>query len=479
MQITEQAHADRSAQTKGTSRHTTLAVVCIAQFLTVLDFQSITVALPALQAALHIPQATLHWIVSAHALAFGGLLLLTGRTTSLVGRRRSFMIGLALSGIGTLVCGLAQGALGLIAGRVIQGVAAAIITPAALSLLSATFAAGPERTRALGIWGAVAPIGGSVGIVVGGWLISQFGWPWVFWIALPIVAVALVLSRLLVDDDRAPMKQLDVVGAVAGTLAVTLLVYGLSEMQRAGVTASTTLGSLVLAGALLIGFLLIERRVHDPLVPLRIFRQRILVGANLLTIIHAATTNTPLFFLTLYLQQIKGYSPLMTGLAFLPANLTIIVGSSLGSALTTRLGLRRALLIGMSIIGAALLLLAQIAVGSHFVPDLLPGLLLLGLGLGAVGVAVNVAGIDHIDQAEHGLAWGLVNTSARLGTALGLALLVTLATARTSMLSENGQPTDAATIAGFQAAFGTAALIAAIGGLAAFVLFRQPAPISA
>ncbi|HEX5690218.1 MAG TPA: MFS transporter, partial [Roseiflexaceae bacterium] len=212
------------------SRTTTLIVVCIAQFLTVLDFQSITVALPSIQAAFNIAPATLQWLISAQALAFGGLLLLTGRTTNLVGRRRSFVIGLALFGVGAVMCALAPSVIVMIVGRIVQGVAAAIITPAALSLLSATYAEGRERTFALGVWGAVAPIGGSVGIVLGGWLIGQFGWPWIFWLTVPIVLVALVLSRLLEGGDREASGHLDIWGAVLGTLAVTFLVYGLSEI---------------------------------------------------------------------------------------------------------------------------------------------------------------------------------------------------------------------------------------------------------
>lgn len=474
MELTEHAHADGTTQNSSGSRRTILAVACLAQFLTVLDFQSSIVALPSIQAALQMSASTLQWVVSAQALAFGGLLLLTGRTTNLIGRRRSFVIGLLLFGSGALICGFAPNPIILIIGRVTQGVAAAIITPAALSLLSATFAEGPERTRALGVWGAVAPVGGSVGIVVGGWLIGRLGWPWIFWITLPIVALALVLSRLLADDERAAVMQLDIGGAVVGTLAISLLVYGLSEIQRAGFGAWTTLASLALAVALLVGFVLIESRVRDPLIPLRIFHQRTLIGANLLTIIHAATTNTPFFFLTLYMQQIKGYSPLMTGLAYLPSNLMIMVGSSLGAALTTRLGIRRTVVAGMAIIGAALLLLTRITVASRFGLDLLPGLLLIGLGLGIVSVAVNVAGVDHVDQGEHGLAWGLINTSARIGTALGLALLVTIATARTDALSSNAAPTQSAVVAGFSTAYGAAAVIAVIGGLAALALFHQP-----
>jgi EmrB/QacA subfamily drug resistance transporter len=472
MSAIEQTESGTTAA-RAVSRNTTLLVVCLAQFITVLDFQSITIALPSIQSALALSQSTLQWVISAQSLAFGGLLLLTGRTTNMVGRRRSFVIGLALFGIGALVCALAFNAAVLIAGRVIQGIAAAIITPAALSLLSAAFAEGRERAFAIGMWGAVAPVGGSVGIVLGGWLIGQFGWPWIFWLILPIVAVALGLSRLLEGGDRASMERLDVAGALVGTFAITLLVYGLSEMQRAGIAALTTLASVGLAGVLLVVFVQIERRVRQPLLPLGIFRNRTLAGANLLTIVHAATTNTPFFFLTLYLQQINGYTPFFTGLALLPANLAIVVGSSLGSALTTRQGLRRTLVIGMAVIVGSLLLLMRLALGSSYLLGLLPGLSLLGLGLGIVGVAVNVGGVEQVEREEHGLAWGLINTSARVGTALGLALLVTIAAARTAAFAPGSEVADAAALAGYQAAFGAAALLALIGGLAAVVLFRQ------
>lgn len=469
----EQAPLGRDA-----ARHSwvALALVCAAQFVTVLDFQSVSIALPAIQRGLGLAPGTLQWVVTINALTFGGFLLLASRAADRIGRRRTFMAGLALLAASALCCGLARSPAVLIGARAVQGLAAAIVTPAALAILSATFPEGPERNRALGIWGAVGPLGGIVGIGVGGVLAGGLGWPWVFFLEAPLAVLALALSPLVLPGDRgrADAVRLDVAGAALATTALVLLVYGLTEAQRAGFGSPRTVGVLAAALALLVAFRAIEGWVRDPLVPFAVFRRRTLTGANLVTILHAAATNTPIFFFALYMQQVAHRSPLATGLAFLPVDVAVIAGAALGTALTNHIGHRWTMAGGMASLVIALLLLTRMAVGGAYIATLLPGLVLYGLGVGIVAVAVNIAGTAGIGDAEHGLAWGLINTSARIGTALGLAALVALASARTGMLDGGAQPSAAAQVAGYRWAFVGGAVAAAMGMLVALgVVPRQ------
>jgi len=345
--------AAKTMRCSGARRWLTLTALCAAQFVTVLDFQSVSIALPAIQRGLGLAQGTLQWVVSINALTFGGFLLLTGRVADRVGRRRTFMAGLGLLAASALCCGLARSPAVLIGARAAQGLAAVIITPAALSILSTAFPEGPERNRALGVWGAVGPLGGIVGIGVGGVLAGGLGWPWVFFLQVPLAALALVLAPLALPEgrDHSAAAQLDIAGAVTATAALVLLVYGLTEAQRAGFGSLRTLGVLAAAFALLLAFRAIEGRARDPLVPFAIFQRRTLTGANLVTVLHAAATNTPIFFFALYMQQVAHHSPLVTGLAFLPANFAIIAGT----ALTNRAGYRWTMVGGMASLIVALL----------------------------------------------------------------------------------------------------------------------------
>jgi EmrB/QacA subfamily drug resistance transporter len=445
-----------------------LALLCIAQFMVVLDIQIVVIALPAIQREFAISQASLPWVVNVYALLFGGFLMLAGRAADLFGRRRFFIGGLLLFALAALGCGLARSEPWLIATRGLQGLGAAFISPAALSLLTSIFPAGSQRNRALGWWGAAAPLGGVSGLLLGGLLTSGPGWPWVFFINVPIGLLGAILAPLVLLESRAPgAARLDIGGAMTGTIGLAALIYGLTQMQAVGIGAPQTLGALALALVLLIVFVVIERRVHDPLVPFGIFRLPTLTGATLVSLLLTFITSPPLFFGTLYLQRVVGTSPFLTGLAFLPESLSIAICSALGARLTTRLGTRWSMIIGMSALILSMVLLAQLSVRDGYWHALLPGLVVLGFGLGVASIAATSAGMAQVNPAEQGLVAGLLNTAAQLGTALGLALLNIIAASFTVMLKSSGYTASAALVGGFRWAFFVSAGIAVVGVLVA------------
>jgi EmrB/QacA subfamily drug resistance transporter len=454
-------------------RWAALALLCVAQFVDVLGVTIVIVALPAIGRDLGLAVQDLQWVASIYALCFGGFLLLAGRAADLYGRRRLFAIGLALFTVASLACGLAGSPAMLVGARALQGLGAAVAVPAALSLLTTTFPDGPERSRALGVWTAAAAGGGITGFFLGGVLTGTLGWHWVFWVNVPVGALGLALTPLLLAEThhQAAARHLDVVGAVTGTAGLGLLVYGFTHAEQVGFATTGTLVTLSLAAALLAGFWLVEGRVADPIVPHRMFRSRELVGANLAAFTLTAVTSPAGVLGTLYLQQALGYPPTATGLALLPFSLAAIVGSFTGAWLTAKLRARATMAWGLVTVTGAMLLLSRIPTQRQGgLPWLVTGLVIAGSGLTCASVASTAAGTAAAAGDVQGLASGLLNTAAQIGTALGIAALVTVAAARTSALTGSGSPTAAQLVDGFRLAFLVAALVALLGALVTLLL---------
>ena len=451
-----------------------LALLCVAQFVVVLDVTIVAIALPEIQDSLGFSRADLQWVVSAYTLVFGGFLMLAGRAADLYGRRRLFMVGLALFSGASLACGLAATPLALVASRVVQGLGAAIVSPSALSALTRTFPEGAGREKAVGMWTAAAAGGGAAGWVLGGILAEGLGWEWVFFINVPVGVLGLALAPVLLEEsrDESAPSRLDAAGAITVTAALTLLVYSLTRAEEAGFASAVPLGalSLVLIGA----FLLVEKRVRDPLVPLDALRSRRLVGANLVALALTAATTPPMFLCTLYVQRVLGHSPAEAGLAFPPFNLSVVVGSLIGPRLTGRIGARAAMVSGLLAIAAGVLLLARIPPGGGHFGHLLPSFVLMGAGLGCASVASTASGTSAVDDEKQGLASGLLNAAAQVGTALGLAALIPLSAARTGA----GVPLRAALVEGFRWGFFGAAGIAVLGALLALFLVWSQEPVA-
>jgi EmrB/QacA subfamily drug resistance transporter len=455
-----------------------LALLCAAQFMVVLDFSIVNVALPSMQQDLNFSQQNLQWIVSAYALTFGGFLLLGGRAADLLGRRRVFMAGLGLFAFASLVGGLAQLQWVLIAARAFQGLGGAIVSPAALSILTTTFKEGSERNRALGIWGAVAGGGFAAGVLLGGILTSALSWRWVMFVNVPIGIVAIAFSPKLLRESReqTATTKVDLAGAVTVTLGLVLVVYALVQAPEVGWLAPDTLLLFVGGIALLALFVFIESRSPAPLVPLVIFRQRTLTAANLVGALLSAAVGSMVFILTLYMQQVLSYSAIQTGLAFLPHAIAAMIAAPVASQLVNRFGIKSTLVSGLVLSMVGLLFLTHIPVQGNFVRDLLPGTVIVGFGIVTSLVTVTIAATGGVGDSEQGLASGLLNTSQQIGAAVGLAILVAIATARTSAIAAstgNSSITATATIGGFQAALAVAAGFAAIAILVAVLMIRE------
>jgi EmrB/QacA subfamily drug resistance transporter len=448
-----------------------LVLVGLAQFMVVLDATIVNVALPSIQRGLGFSAENLQWVVNAYTLAFGGFLLLGGRAADLFGRRRLFFIGVALFSVASLINGLAQSAGVLVAGRALQGLGGALVSPAALSIISTTFAEGRERTRALSVWSTIAVGGGAVGLLLGGVLTDLVSWQWVFFVNVPIGAAALVLSARYVPESRSPgvHRGIDVGGAASVTGGLLVLVYAIVNAQSAGWLSGRTLGLVGLAVVLLVGFVLIETRHRSPLIRLGALRSRSLAGANLAMLAVAAGMFAMFFFASIYVQEVLNYSPLKAGLAFLPVTAGIVAGAGLSQQLIRRFGVRAVGMTGMSLAAAGLLLLSRVSVDGSYLADLLPGLLTMALGMGLTFVPLTLIATTNIDAGDVGLASGLINTAQQVGGALGLAILATLAADRTSSsLSALGHApalTDrtSALVSGFQLAFLVSAALLASG----------------
>ena len=455
-----------------------LILLCFAQFIVVLDASIVNVALPSIGEALSFSQDNLAWVVNAYVLTFGGFLLLGGRMADLLGRRRVFIAGLLLVAAASLVAGFAANEGQLIAARAAQGLGAAIISPAALSIVTNTFRDGSERNKALGAWGAVAGAGGAAGVLLGGILTDGPGWEWVLWINVPVALIVAALSPRLILESRseAASRHFDAAGAVTVTAGLSLLVYAIVDATDAGWGSTQTLALLALSAALLAAFVAIELRSAAPLVPFRIFRVRTLTGANVVGLLVGGSLFAMFFFITLYMQQVLGYSPIDAGLSYLPLALMIIASSGVAAQLVTRIGFKPVLAAGMGLIAIALLWFSQVSVGGSYVSDILGPSLLAAAGLGFAFVTTTIAAVSGVREQESGLASGLINTSQQIGGALGLAVLATLANSRTGDLlgGADGSRAEAtnALNEGFQSAFLGGAGIALLGLVLTLVLIR-------
>ena len=432
-----------------------LALLSVAYLMVVLDLSIVNVALPSIQTDLGFSPEDLQWIVSGYALTFGGFLLLGGRMGDLLGRRLVFMIGLAAFAAFSLLAGFATSPEMLIVARLLQGAAGAILSPSVFSIVSVMFSEGSERNKALGILGAIAGSGAAIGVLAGGVLTEYVGWEWIFFVNIPIGLGALLLVPRYVRESRADglTKHFDTAGAVTVTGSLMLLVYGLTQSTNAGWASLQTIG--VLAGSVLLmaAFLAIELRSRSPLVPLGFFRRRTPTGANIVGLGLGTTVFGMFFLLSLYMQQVLGFSAMQAGAAYLAIALTAVVSSGISQALVTRIGVKPVLATGMSLLAGGLLYFTQVSPQGSYLGDLLPGFLLVGVGLGFSFVPVSIAALAGIGDREAGLASGLINTTQQVGGALGLAVLATISTTRTENLLASGTEPASALTTGFAAAF--------------------------
>jgi EmrB/QacA subfamily drug resistance transporter len=418
-----------------------LTVVCAAFFMTILDVSIVNVALPSIASSLHFSRDDLQWVITAYAITYGGFLLLAGRLADLFGRRRLFLIGVVIFTVASLFCGLAWSEGVLIASRAVQGVGAAVITPSALSIVMTTFDEGAERNKALGIWGALGGGGAAVGVLAGGILTTYLSWRWIFFVNIPVGAVAFALAPRFVRESRADEKKsLDVAGAVTVTAGLALLVYAVSKAPDHGWGSAWTLSRLLIAVALLLAFVGIEARAKDPLMPFSIFRIKTVAGANVCGLFLGAITFANFFLLTLYVQQVLGYSAIKTGITFVVTAGSAVVWAGLAQSLTTRLGVKPVLAAGFVAMTAGAIYYTQIPVSGSFVSALLPGYLLIGFGLPFTFIPVSIAALAGVGYDEAGLASGLINTTQQIGGAVGIAVCASVSVSRfNTLIEEHGQ----------------------------------------
>ena len=462
-----------------------LAVIVAAQFMVVLDVAIVNVALPSIKDDLHFSQESLQWVITAYAIFFGGVLLLGGRLADLLGRRRLFMIGMLLFTVSSLLDGLAWSEASLIVFRSLQGLGAALLSPAALSILTTTFKEGRERNLALGIWGAASGSGGAAGVLLGGALTSALSWSWIFFINVPAGALVLAVSPWLLAESRADLthRHFDFAGAASITAGLMVLVYAMTRATQHGWATGTTVGLLAASAALMIGFLVIESRSTAPLLPMRIFRLRTLSASNISGLLMGAAIFSMFFLLTLYMQQVLHYSALKTGVAYIPLTATIVAFSAVSQALVTRIGIRRVLPVGLAVTAVALLLFARLPVDGHYWPDLLPAFLLSGVGLALAFVPMSIGGLTGVRQADAGIASGLINTTQQIGGAIGVAVATTVATTFTTRYVDDHPGSaalgGAALTHGFQIAFYVLAGLAILGATLAALLLESNPPHAA
>jgi EmrB/QacA subfamily drug resistance transporter len=447
-----------------------LILLCLVQFMDVLDASILNIALPSIKRDLGFSQEGLQWIVNGYILTYGGFLLLGGRVADLLGRRRILVTGLIVFAGASMVGGLAHSESLLIAARFAQGFGAAMLSPAALSSLTTIFSKGRERNTALGAWAAVSGLGGAAGVLFGGLLTEGPGWRWVLFVNVPFAAVALVGAFGLLKAERgeARLANFDALGAFLVTGGMLLLVYSLVKAPDFGWGAARTIGGLAVAATLLAGFVVNELRVRNPLVPMEILRVKGVAVADVTQLITAAGFLPMFFFLTLYMQTVLGYSPIQTGLAYLPLTGGFIIATSISSQLFARIGTKPVIVVGAVIASVGLYLLSRIPVDGSYVSDILPGLLIASIGLGGVFVGATTAANAGVSEDKAGLAAGLLNTGTQLGAALGLAIFSALATERTTSVLQAGHSTVAhAATEGFQLALLTGAFfLLAAGGVA-------------
>jgi EmrB/QacA subfamily drug resistance transporter len=462
----------------------TLILLGATQFMVVLDVAIINVALPTIQKALTFSFENLQWVTTAYAITFGGLLLLGGRAADLLGRKRMFLIGLVVFSAASLTCGLATTSGILIAARAIQGIGAAIIAPAALSILVTTFAEGPERNRALGVWGGIAGFGGVAGVLLGGIIVGYLSWRWIFFINVPVGIIVLIASFRVLRESKIEreVKRYDVAGAVSVTAGLMLLVYALVGTLDHGWTSARSLTLFAATILLLIGFVVIEAKGKEPLLPLSIFKNRTLSGANVVGFLVGAGVFSMFLFLSFYMQQILGYSALKTGVLYVPFGLMVIVAAGISQALVTKVGIRTILGAGLLMVAAAQLWFSRAPIDGHYLTALLPGFIIGALGLGFAFVPDAIAALQGVKPDQAGVASGLINTSQQIGGALGVAVLLTIAVSKyTPLLVANGIQSQFDPRAkpflldGYHAAFFWGAMMSLLGFVATLVLIRPAA----
>jgi EmrB/QacA subfamily drug resistance transporter len=457
-----------------TDRHTNpwlvLSLVCLAQFMVILDATIVNVALPSIQADLNMDEADLQWVVNAYTLTFGGFLLLGGRAGDLLGRKRVFLAGIVVFTLASLLNGLADSSSMLIIFRGLQGLGAALISPAALSIITTTFKEGPERNKAMGVWAAIATGGAAAGLLAGGVLVEFLSWPWIFFVNVPIGLIGGLAALRYVPESRdAEHKTYDIPGAVTVTAGLIALVYGIVSTTENGWGSAQTLGFLALAVVLLTAFVVIERRSPEPLVRLSIFGVRTLRAANVVMLVVASGLFAMFFFNTLYIQRVLGFSPLQAGLAFLPFTVGIAIGAGLSQGLMRSLGLRTTAALGLTIGSIGMLGLLTIDRDGSYLADVLPMMIPLSIGMGLTFVPVTLLATSGLQADVAGLASGLFNTSQQIGGALGLAILSTIAVNRTDdvLADVSGQPSPVqlgdALVSGFKGAFFAGAVLLIAG----------------
>jgi EmrB/QacA subfamily drug resistance transporter len=449
--------------------------------MVILDATIVNVALPSIQHGLNFSDANLQWVINSYTLMFGGFLLLGGRAADFFGRRRLFLAGVAVFSIASLINGLAQSSEMLIIGRGLQGLGGAMVSPAALSIITTTFAEGPDRTKALGVWSAIAAGGAAIGLLMGGVLTDALSWEWCFIVNVPVGIAAIVATFRVVPESLAEHKPdtVDIAGAVSVTSGLVILVYAIVKAQQWGFGSARTLGLGAVAIALLAVFILIERRSKAPLVRLGIFRMRSLSGANLVMTLVAAGMFSMFFFVTLYIQEVLGYSPLKAGLAFLPVTAGIMVGAGLAQQGISKLGARLQTVVGIGTATVGMFLLTAMPAHGAYLSDILPGLLLIALGMGMTFVPITLMATTGVHGDDQGLASGLLNTAQQVGGALGLAILSTVsfnhANSQLAGLGHTPSATDrtAALVSGYTTAFTVGAFLMGIGALLILAIVRR------
>jgi EmrB/QacA subfamily drug resistance transporter len=466
---------------RGTDRRRwiALAVIVAAQFMVVLDVAIVNVALPTIKTDLHFSQENLQWVVTAYSILFGGVLLLGGRMADIIGRRRLFMAGLALFTACSLLDGLAWSEGSLIAFRALQGLGAALLSPAALSILMTTFPEGRERNLALGIWGAVSGSGGAAGVLLGGALTSALSWSWVFFINVPVGILVIALAPRLLGESRADLthRHFDLPGAASITGGLMLLVYAMTRAVQHGWGSTETVVLLAVSVALIVGFVAIELRSAAPLLPMRIFRLRTLTGSNVAGLLMGAAIFSQFFLLTLYMQQVLHYSAIQTGVAYIALTLAIIVFANVAQVVALRIGLRIPLVGGLLLSAGGLVLYARLPVEGHYFWNLFPAFLMSGIGMAFAFIPMTIGALAGVRHADAGVASGLINTSQQIGGAIGTAAVTTIAaTATANWLTANPHGAAGAALThGFATAFYVLAAVAAAGAVIAALLV-EPHP---
>ena len=449
-----------------------LALVCVAQFMVVLDISIVNVALPRIGTDLHYSGTGLQWVVNAYVLTFAGFLLLGGRTADLLGRRRVFIAGLVLFSVASLLGGFAQTSTELTAARALQGLGGAVLSPATLTVIMVTFTEGEKRSRALGAWSAVAGLGGAFGVILGGVLTSYLSWRWVFFVNIPIGVGAGIAARVLLTESRHPdaERRLDVPGSLLATGGLALLVYTIVGTDTHPWTSGRTLLQLAASVALLATFVFTQTKVRAPLMPLSLFRSRSVTAANVVMLLMGVVFFSMWYFLSLYLQDVHGYGPLKSGLLFLPMSVAIIIGAQLAGRLMTKIGPQRLLVVGLGLAAIGFAWLTQLSATSSYVGGLLGGTLCISFGVGMSFAPLATAGTAGVHWSQAGLASGVLNTSRQVGGSIGLAALATVATDRANHAVAGGLNRASALTSGFTHAFGAAAVVAAIASISALAI---------